>query len=149
MTIKLKKQNEETFKNVCSLFKKNNRVAVEQATGTGKSYITAKVIDSISKKKTLYITSGRVIIREFKNSLDLNSIVDIDYIDFLTYQGALTFDVNNLKDKYEMEFGHCKVSSRYHDTKLSNWVRTQRKTFKNGKISKSRYNRLVEIGFIF
>ena len=117
MSITLKKHNEETFKNVYDLFQNNNRVAVEQATGTGKSYITAKSIASISKKRTLYITSGRAIIKEFKKSLDLNNIVNMDNIDFLTYQGTLTFDVNNIKDKYDFI-----VLDEYHRAGAKKWL---------------------------
>ena len=116
MDIVLKRHNEETFKNVYDLFKNNNRVAVEQATGTGKSYITAKSIASISKKRTLYITSGRAIIKEFKKSLDLNNIVNMDNIDFLTYQGALTFDIDNLKHEYDFV-----VLDEYHRAGAKKW----------------------------
>lgn len=119
MNIVLKKHNEETFKNLYELFKSNNRVAVEQATGTGKSYITAKAISFISKKRTLYITSGRTIIKEFKNSSDLNNIVNMDKIDFLTYQGTLTFNIDNLKDEYDFI-----ILDEYHRAGAKEWFKS-------------------------
>lgn len=118
MNVTLKKHNEETYEKVCELFKNNNKVAVEQATGTGKSYITAKSIATLSKKKTLYITSGRTIINEFKKSSDLNKIVNMDDIDFLTYQGALTFDINNVKDDYDFV-----VLDEYHRAGAKKWFK--------------------------
>ena len=50
---------------------------------------------------------------------------------------------------FKKQFNHCNVSSRYHDKKLANWVKTQRVAFKTGKIREDRYNRLIEIRFKF
>lgn len=116
MDIQLKKHNEETFEKVYELFKVKNKVAVEQATGTGKSYITAKAISCFSKKRALYITSGTQIIKEFKESQDLNTLVDMTKIDFMTYQKALTFDVENTKNKYDFI-----VLDEYHRAGAKRW----------------------------
>lgn len=133
MEIKLKKHNEETFKNVKKLFKDNNRVAVEQATGTGKSYITAKVISQLSKKRTLYITSSNDIIREFINSEDLGNIVNIDKIDFITYQKTLTF---NIEDESENEYDLI-ILDEYHRVGAKKWfisVNTILNSFPKAKV---------------
>ncbi len=45
--LKLHKHNEETYKNLNELFKTNDRVAVVQPTGTGKSVIILKLIEDL------------------------------------------------------------------------------------------------------
>ena len=51
--------------------------------------------------------------------------------------------------EFKSIYGHVKVSSRYSDRPLSNWVRSQRRTYKDGKLSEERYSRLIGIGFDF
>lgn len=51
--------------------------------------------------------------------------------------------------EFKKEFKHARVSSRYKDTELANWVNTQKKAFKAGKLSTERYERLLEKGFEF
>ena len=51
--------------------------------------------------------------------------------------------------KFKDKFNHVNVSSRYEDKKLANWVNSQRKSYKAGKLCATRYARLVEIGFVF
>ena len=51
--------------------------------------------------------------------------------------------------KFKDEFNHVNVSSRYKDKKLANWVNSQRKSYKAGKLSDDRYNKLLSIGFKF
>ena len=114
----LKEHNVKTFENVCKLFETENRVAVEQATGTGKSYITASAISCFSNTKTLYMTSGREIIKEFKESEDLNQMVDMDKIEFITYQKALTIDVELLRGKYDFI-----VLDEYHRCGAEKWFK--------------------------
>lgn len=116
MKIELKDHNKETFFNVCDLFKTNNRVAVEQATGTGKSYVTSHTIATLSKARTLYLTSGITIINEFKKSADMNAIVDMTRIDFLTYQGTLFVDLDSLREKYDFI-----VLDEYHRVGAKKW----------------------------
>lgn len=51
--------------------------------------------------------------------------------------------------EFKSKFGHVNVSSRYEDKELANWVRTQRKAYKAGKLSQERYIKLIAIGFDF
>lgn len=51
--------------------------------------------------------------------------------------------------EFKKEFGHTRVSSRYKDKELANWVNSQKKAYKAGKLTPERYERLVEIGFEF
>lgn len=132
MEIFLKEHNKETFENICELFKNYNRVAVEQATGTGKSYVTVKSIAHFSTKKTLYLTSGRKIIDEFKASTDLSTVVDMDKIDFMTYQGLLNTDIDMLKNKYDFI-----ILDEYHRAGAKEWfvaVNNLLDAFKNTKV---------------
>ena len=50
---------------------------------------------------------------------------------------------------FKAKFNHVNVSSRYEDKKLANWVNSQRKSYKAGKLSDIRYSKLLEIGFKF
>lgn len=51
--------------------------------------------------------------------------------------------------EFKKEFGHTRVSSRYKDKELANWVNSQKKAYKAGKMTPERYERLVAIGFEF
>lgn len=51
--------------------------------------------------------------------------------------------------KFKEKYGHTKVSSRYEDKTLSNWVNSQKKSFKAKKLLPERCERLVSIGFEF
>ena len=51
--------------------------------------------------------------------------------------------------EFKEEFKHVNVSSRYKNKKLANWVNSQRKSYKAGKLSTDRYERLIKIGFVF
>ena len=51
--------------------------------------------------------------------------------------------------EFKKEFGHTRVSSRYKDKELANWVNSQKKAYKAGKLTPERYERLVAIGFEF
>lgn len=46
-------------------------------------------------------------------------------------------------------FNHVNVSSRYEDKKLANWVNSQRKAYKAGKLDSYRYEKLISVGFMF
>lgn len=50
---------------------------------------------------------------------------------------------------FKNTFGHVNVSSRYEDKKLANWVNSQRKAYKAGKLDNFRYENLISVGFIF
>ena len=51
--------------------------------------------------------------------------------------------------EFKKEFGHVRVSSRYKNKKLANWVSSQRKSYKAGKLPKYRIDKLLSIGFEF
>lgn len=57
MEIILNKENQKTYDNLIELFKRENRVAIIQPTGTGKTMTALKFIGELKNKKVLYITS--------------------------------------------------------------------------------------------
>lgn len=83
-SIKLKEHNKETYCKVLELFKTEKKVAVEQATSTGKSYIIAKLSESDSFKKVLFMSSSKLILKQFKDEFYYIPKM-LDKIDFMTY----------------------------------------------------------------
>lgn len=116
MKVRLKAHNQETFENICELFKTHRKVAVEQATGSGKSFVVAETISAFSKKRTLFITSGKAIIYQFSNSKDLKEIVDMSNIDFMTYQKTLTINLEEMRGKYDLI-----ILDEYHRAGAPKW----------------------------
>jgi superfamily II DNA or RNA helicase len=48
---------------------------------------------------------------------------------------------------FKSKFGHCRVAKSYDSGKLHRWVRTQRRCFVRGNISKDRQEILEDLGF--
>lgn len=116
--ILLKEHNRETVKNIVGLFEAHNRVAVEQATATGKSYVIAGAIKECGFKKVLFLTSSAYIFKEFKNNFTvLDNYVDV--LDYMTYSKTLYIDADGLKDTtYDLI-----VLDEYHRLGSENWGR--------------------------
>jgi len=55
--IKLMEHNIPTYKKLCEMLEKHNRVALVQATGTGKSYIACKYIEEHNLKTAIIVPS--------------------------------------------------------------------------------------------
>ncbi len=48
---------------------------------------------------------------------------------------------------FHKEFGHCQIPGKYE--KLASWAERQRTVKNNGKLSRDREKRLIDIGFVF
>ena len=59
--------NQNGFDNVQKLYELDNRVCIIQATGTGKSYISASVLQINQKKDAIFVAPTNVILNDFKN----------------------------------------------------------------------------------
>ena len=92
--------------------------------------------------------------RKFKDKMSKDRkqrLLDIDF-EFEIGKKRNEAEWNEMFDRlleFKKEFGHVNVSSRYEDTKLANWVNSQRKAYKAHKISDERYNKLLNVGFKF
>ena len=132
MVTELKKHNKDTFEKICKLFEEYNAVAVEQPTGTGKTFLAAHTIEKYCKKRTLFITSSTTIIKEFKNSAVFKSLTKKDSIDFITYHKTLKFGEFTENDGYDLI-----IFDEYHRAGAPKWqkgVECIIKTYKNAKI---------------
>lgn len=98
--IELLPHNQSCYDNIQRELISSDRVAVEHATGTGKSYIIAKMLSSMEYKKVLYIAPTNILLNQITKTL---SEFDID-IDYLTYaqlnsdckKGAITDSLYDL-----------------------------------------------------
>lgn len=95
--MKLKKHNKKSYENTMKLFKKFNRVCVEQATSTGKSYVIAKLIADSDFKRVLLLAPSTYILNQFKEKFpNLDKTVDV--LDYVTYQKTLYFKGDEIVD---------------------------------------------------
>lgn len=89
--IELYEHNNDAFEEACELLEKHNRVAIVQATGTGKSYIAEKLITTLPEHKAIYISPNHYINNQFENMT-----LWFDNIDFVTYAGLSKYLENTL-----------------------------------------------------
>lgn len=64
--IQLFAHNKRTYKNICERFKTSKKVAVVQATGTGKSFLIAKVLSDFSNKNRIVLAPSHYILDQLK-----------------------------------------------------------------------------------
>jgi len=50
-------------------------------------------------------------------------------------------------EEFKKRFGHCRVSQKWENQPLANWVHTQRKLLKAGRLLPERKEKLLAIGF--
>ena len=70
-----KGHNKISYENTMKLFKTYNRVCIEQATSTGKSYVIASVIASSKFKRVLLLAPSNFILNQFKENSSLSESV--------------------------------------------------------------------------
>jgi superfamily II DNA or RNA helicase len=74
--ISLHSHNKITYEKVIDLWKTIKRVAIIQATGTGKSYLIFKAISDFIGKNKILIAPSNVIINQFKENPDYGWLID-------------------------------------------------------------------------
>ena len=100
--IGLHSHNKTTYQNITNLWKTTKRVAVIQATGTGKSYLIFKAISDFIGKKKILLTPSKVIHNQFKENSDYGWLIDESVNAFL-YQNRDNFsDENILNQKADL-----------------------------------------------
>ena len=82
--LKLHKHNEETYKNLTELFKTNDRVAVVQPTGTGKSFIILKLIEDEPGRLFVVLSPSVYIVKQIKLHAK-DSGISLKNVKFITY----------------------------------------------------------------
>lgn len=111
MSVKLKKHNQQAYAKVKEMFEKDNKAAIIQPTGTGKSYIALKLIEENLDKKIIYLSPSMAIIHQLKKNM-INEGVNFRNLTRYTYQkltalnrtGQLNLDADII---ILDEFHHC------------------------------------------
>ena len=98
--INLYEHNEETSNKVFDAFNKDEkRVAIVQATGTGKSYVALNLLLKYKDKKALYIVPSNAIIEHLKEIISKNNLSiekDFPNLEFRTYQSLINLSREEL-----------------------------------------------------
>ena len=97
----LYEHNIETFEKVKNTFENGeSRVAILQATGTGKSYVSLRLAYEYKNKKVLYISPSEAIIEHLKNIINNNPNLslekDFPNLEFRTYQSLINLSREEL-----------------------------------------------------
>ena len=97
----LYEHNIETFEKVKNTFENGeSRVAILQATGTGKSYVSLRLTYEYKDKKVLYISPSEAIIEHLKNIINNNPNLslerDFPNLEFRTYQSLINLSREEL-----------------------------------------------------
>ena len=97
----LYEHNIETFEKVKNTFEDGeSRVAILQATGTGKSYVSLRLAYEYKDKKVLYISPSEAIIEHLKNIINNNPNLNIERdfpnLEFRTYQSLINLSREEL-----------------------------------------------------
>ena len=100
--INLYEHNEETSSKVVDAFNKDEkRVAIVQATGTGKSYVALNLLLKYKDKKALYIVPSNAIIEHLKEIISKNNLSiekDFPNLEFKTYQSLINLSREELSE---------------------------------------------------
>ena len=82
--VKLLPHNQITFEKILELSKTCNKICIPQATGTGKTYLEAKIVEEWSDKNVMIFAPRNEILDETKNTF--KDDCGIDEINTITYQ---------------------------------------------------------------
>ena len=112
--IQLFAHNQQTYSNVKLLFRRHKAVAVVQATGTGKSYLIARLLQDYSGRRRVVLAPSWYILNQLKETI----IWDKE-ICFLTYSKLM-----NLSDDEILELNPgFIVFDEYHRCGAEEWGR--------------------------
>jgi superfamily II DNA or RNA helicase len=113
--IQLFAHNQNTYEKVTKLFKRNKRVAVVQATGTGKTYLIAKLLSDYKGSARLVMAPSHYIIEQIKNHIRWES----ENIIFMTYDHSMYQTIEALS-QLKLEFI---VLDEFHRCGAEEWGR--------------------------
>ena len=127
MAISLFPHNELAYEKLVDKLRDNQRVTINHATGTGKSFIALKYMYENKDKKILYLTPTYPIYNQLigPHMKDLG----IDYKDFscldnIIYQNLLKMDMKELAQKYDII-----IFDEYHRCGAKEWNKKIKELF--------------------
>lgn len=110
-TVELYPHNQEAYKKIKqSIANGDKKIAISHATGTGKSYLIAKLCEDYNEDKKLVLVPSRHIKKEIKSLLKENYIKNVDV---KLYQGLI-----KMSDEYisAMNYKIVALDEYHHDT---------------------------------
>ena len=100
--LNLYEHNLEAFNRVLNAYNNGeDKVAILQATGTGKSYVALRLAYEYKDKKVLYISPSEAIIEHIKNIINNNGLDinrDFPNLKFRTYQSLINLSREEIAD---------------------------------------------------
>lgn len=124
--VELYNHNAETYRKVQDVLKRDHRVAIVQATGTGKSFITMKLMqEDYADMKKLYVVPKTAI----KENVMLYPEWSQHNTDFITYVKLTKLDITKVIESYDVF-----VFDEVHHACASTWSIPVRAILKSGKI---------------
>ncbi len=100
--LNLYEHNIEAFNRVLNAYNNGeDKVAILQATGTGKSYVALRLAYEYKDKKVLYISPSEAIIEHIKNIINNNGLdINRDFLNlkFRTYQSLINLSREEIVD---------------------------------------------------
>jgi len=94
--LRLHKHNKETYERLTQLFASNERVAVVQPTGTGKSFIILKLISDNVDKRFLILSPSVYIFKQIETHAE-ESKLKLNNVKFLTYMKLANMSEEEIK----------------------------------------------------
>jgi len=94
MVIDLLEHNRQTYKRVQALWKQTKEVAVVQATGTGKSYLIASILNDFKKDRKLIIAPSKYILHQLRDKFGFNDAHTL----YFTYSKLYRLNQKEIKE---------------------------------------------------
>jgi superfamily II DNA or RNA helicase len=85
--------NKQTYKKVCTLMRRTKTIAIVQATGTGKSFLIAKLLQDFTGQRRLVMAPSTYIIEQVKEHIRW----DAGNIEFMTYARSMNLSESEVK----------------------------------------------------
>lgn len=121
--IELLEHNKETYKRLCDVLEDNNKCALVQATGTGKSYIAGKYIEEYANKALILVPTNAMadawsdLLREAEKEVDIITYQSFarEPHNFLDYDLVIADEMHHLgSDVWGKKFVETYLQSENH-----------------------------------
>ena len=118
MAITLYPHNEETYKKMTTMFKKDNRVGIVQPTGTGKSFIILKWIEDHPHDKFVVLSPSLEIFMQFVGyAKETGDEALLDSVQMLSYQTLIRMTDEEINQTIADKI----VVDEFHRTGAAQW----------------------------
>ena len=95
--VKLLPHNQLTFEYILELSKSSKKICIPQATGTGKTWLEARILEEWSDKKAMIFAPRNEILDETCATLEDNEITNAETITYQTFNNMSDEDIINME----------------------------------------------------